>query len=430
MILSLALPGAPRAQHPPEVGPPVSWAPPLEVAAGEAVRGPWQQNGSRYAWVDDPAVAVAPDGGAVVAWVDQERKDVYLQRYDAEGRPRLDRPANVSRSAAVFSWLPRVVLLEGGRSVAVLWQEIVFSGGSHGGDILFARSTDGGRTFTPPTNLSRSVAGDGKGRLDARTWDNGSLDLVPGGGDLLYAAWTEYEGALRVSRSADAGATFSAPVQVPDTGARRPARGPSLAAAGEAVLVAWAVGEDPGADIQVSASRDGGRTFDAPRPAARTAGRADAPRIALGRDGAVHLVFAEAARGGGGGGVLHARAAPGTLAFSPPRPVHAGAAPGEQAVYPDLAVAADGSIWIMSELLEPGADRPRGLQLSRSSDGGRTFSAAAAIPGSRAPPATNGGEQGRFMRRLAVGEAEVLVGLSTFQRGAASRILLLRGARG
>jgi hypothetical protein len=34
--------------------------------------------------------------------------------------------------------------------VYVLWQEIVFSGGSHGGEIFFARSRDGGQTWSAP----------------------------------------------------------------------------------------------------------------------------------------------------------------------------------------------------------------------------------------------------------------------------------------
>ena len=91
-----------------------------------------------------------------------------------------------------------------GDDVYVLWQEIVFSGGSHGGAIFFARSRDRGATFDAPINLSNSRNGDGKARLTEKIWLNGSLDLARDDDGTLYAAWTEYDGPLWVSRSTDA----------------------------------------------------------------------------------------------------------------------------------------------------------------------------------------------------------------------------------
>jgi hypothetical protein len=71
----------------------------------------------------------------------------------------------VSRSPRVFSRLARIALAGRDASeVYLLRQEIVFSGGSHGGEIFFARSSDGGRTFGEPANLTDSPAAEGKGR--------------------------------------------------------------------------------------------------------------------------------------------------------------------------------------------------------------------------------------------------------------------------
>jgi len=217
------------------------------VAAGRAERGPWQMNESRYDYVDDPAVAIDARGRAVVAWVDQATKDVYFGK---QGEA-----VNVSRSPRTFSWLPRIAL-GAGADVFVLWQEIIFSGGSHGGDILFARSQDGGATFSAPLNLSSSVAGDGKGRIDKDRWHNGSLDLALGADGAVYTAWTEYEGALWLRRSADGGRTFSRKLRIADP---KPARAPSLAVAGNTLYLAWTVGDDPSADIRVAKSSDAER---------------------------------------------------------------------------------------------------------------------------------------------------------------------------
>ena len=51
----------------------IAWRPRVEIASGEAVRGPWVQNDSDYRWVDDPSVQLTADGDAIVAWVDQAK---------------------------------------------------------------------------------------------------------------------------------------------------------------------------------------------------------------------------------------------------------------------------------------------------------------------------------------------------------------------
>jgi len=126
-------------------------------------------------------VAINEQSFVGVAWADQSRQDIFFQIYEPDGKMRFEDSVNVSGSPRIFSWLPRMVIASGDASdVYILWQEIVFSGGSHGGEIFFARSTDGGKTFSDPVNLSNSIAGDGKGRLTRRYWHNGSLDLAMG----------------------------------------------------------------------------------------------------------------------------------------------------------------------------------------------------------------------------------------------------------
>jgi hypothetical protein len=402
--------------------PTLSWQQPVEIAKGSAIRGPWQMNESDFRWVDDPAVDVASSGEAAVVWVDQERKDVFFQRHAADGRPVLPSPTNVSRSGATFSWLPRVVVApEDVRRVHVLWQEIIFSGGSHGGDILFASSLDGGVTFTEPVNLSSSVAGDGKGRIDVDTWDNGSLDLARSPAGHLYAVWTEYEGALWLRRR-DAGTeAFSEPIRIagsPDA----PARAPAIAVGpAPAVHVAWAVGEQPDGDIHFTTSADGGRSFAAPRRAAVTAGFSDAPRIATDPGGTVHVVWAECGRDREAPcEVLHARGL-----GAPARSLAQGAA----ASAPDLAVGDQGRVHVAWEVHEPGAPRPRTLRFTYSVDGGEHFAPATEIPGIAAQaPGWNGSQQSRLAERLDVdANGGIALVNGTFDPGRASRVWLLRG---
>jgi hypothetical protein len=410
------------------------WEQPVEIAGGRGEKGPWRQNDSRYDYVDDGAVACAPDGGQYVAWVDQNSKDVWLRTVSRDGR--LGAPVNVSRNRATFSWQPRVAAdpQRPGR-LYLLWQEIIFSGGSHGGDILFAHSGDGGRTFSAPLNLSRSTAGDGKGRLDRATWSNGSLDLAIAADGTLLAVWTEYHGALWLARSVDDGARFSAPRRIAgDDGV--PARAPALAVGPRgAVHLAWSVGEEPGGAIRVARSQDGGASFAAPQLVggaeaddAQADARADAPRLALDGAGRLHLVYA--VHGGPGGrSEVRYSSAPDAGRFGPARTL---SAPGRDAAYPALATNGETVLAVSWENIEHGGmghgGRAQSLGIAVSRDGGRSFTAASDIPASAAPQGgTNGSQQGLLGQKLAVDAAgRIAVVNSSLVPGRRSRVWLLR----
>ncbi|MFC5478640.1 sialidase family protein [Massilia suwonensis] len=395
------------------------WHDTVEIAAGRGEKGPWRQNASHYDYVDDATVAFAP-GGQLVAWAGQGGKDVWLRAVSDAGKP--GPPVNVSRSPATFSWLPRIAVDPRQAShLYLLWQEIIFSGGSHGGDILFARSRDGGRTFSEPLNLSRSRGGDGKGRLSRDVWSNGSLDLVAANDGSLVAAWTEYDGALWVARSVDGGAGFAAPRRIAGD-ARLPARAPALAAGpGATVHLAWTVGEDPAARIRVARSLDGGASFGTPQLAGGE-GRADAPALAVDGAGRLHLAYALHPPGRRAE-VRYARLDAG--GFGPARTVSASGA-----AYPMLAGDGKAGLVLAWENLGP-AGRPLSLGMAVSRDAGRSFSAPATVPGSAAPAGgSNGSQQGLLGRKLAVdGAGRIALVNSSLVPGEGSRVWLMRGAR-
>ncbi len=366
---------------------------PIVVAAGPAERGPWQMNESDYRWVDDPTVAI--DGDVGVAWVDQARKDVFFQRYGDDGKTRLASATNVSRSPTTFSWGPRIAMH--GRDVSLLWQEIVFTGGTHGGEIHFAHSNDGGASFSTPLNLSNSKAGDGKGRLSEAVWDNGSLDLARGPGDDLYAAWTEYEGTLWLRRSTDGGKTFHSAVRVANE-----ARGPSIAVNKNDVHVAWSVA---GKTIQLATSHDGGASFGAPR----TLFAGDAPKIAVDSRGAVHLAFAR------GDGVHYSHDLATSRRIDRAR-VRAG--------FPAMRLDARDRVHLVwEEFLAPN-EHPRGLTYACSCDGFEPMSLPIASPSL----GYNGSQQGLLTSKLAVSPTgAIAIVNSTFLAKQQSRVWLLRG---
>jgi hypothetical protein len=408
---------------------PLAWEPVVEVARGRAERGPWRQNESRFDYVDDPTVAVDAQGGIAIAWVDQARKAVLFQRFAPDGKALFDEPVDVSRHPATFSWLPRIAIAPDGQ-VVIAWQEIIFSGGSHGGEILVASSRDGGKSFSKATNLSNSKAGDGKGRIDSERWHNGSIDIVAAQDGAVYVAWTEYEGALWVSRQSPGSANFSRPMRIAGSTAA-PARGPTLAAGpGGLLYVAWAVGEDDGGDIHLAVSADGGANFGPARRVAPSKAYSDAPKLAVDPAGTLHLVYAESA-----GGpferfhIRHTRSSDAGRSFESSREISAPPPAGSvSAAFPSLGVDAQGRIYVTWELYADARQPPRGLGMSVSLDGGATFTPPGVVPGSiDVAGGFNGSGQGLLMRKLAVnGAGAVAVANSSFKPGAHSRVWFMR----
>jgi hypothetical protein len=432
--LLVALAFVAPAALPPDAGVPVvlHWDATTEIALGPAEKGPWRQNESLYDYVDDATVAFDTGAGLYVAWVDQKRKDVFFQHLSpVDGRP--DRaPTNVSRSPVTFSWLPRIAASPAhpGR-IYLLWQEIIFSGGSHGGDILFASSSDGGASFSPPLNLSQSPGGDGKGRLNRDTWSNGSLDLAVGSDGTVLAAWTEYQGTLWIARSVDGGASFSVPRKVAGDD-ERPARAPALAAGpGRVVYLAWTVGEDPAADIRIAQSGDGGASFRPPQLVGAGPGHADAPGLAVDGAGAVHLVYSESPSGPGGHyEVRYARSPGGAGKFGAARTISAPLANwGDGAAYPSIAADGREGLYVIWEIFPAGAGRPQSLGITYSSDAGQHFARPARVPGSSDPSGgSNGSQQGLLGKKLAVDRAgRLAIANSSFVSREHSRVWLIRG---
>lgn len=413
--------------------PPVQWQGSIELARGGGEKGPWRQNQSRYDYVDDPTVALNERGEAFVAWADQRQKDVYFQRFGAGAGEAARQPLNVSGSGETFSWLPRIALApQAPERVFLLWQEIIFSGGSHGGDMLLARSDDGGATFTAPMNLSNSIGGDGKGRINRDVWHNGSFDIAAGRAGAVYAVWTEYDGMMWFVRSTDGGKSFTRARQIGVGNRARPARAPALAVGNDGtVYLAWTVGEDRGADIRLAHSSDGGATFSRPQIVAASRNYSDAPKLGVDGDGVLHLVYAESS-----GGpferyhVRYTRSTDGGRRFDRPRDI---STPTPQASdgarFPALAIDGGGNLYVLWEMYYARRPSPYGLAMVVSDDGGREFTPPQIIPDSADPGGgTNGSQQGWLMRKLAVNAAgAIAVVNSSLKDGEQSRVWLTRG---
>ncbi|WP_157960459.1 sialidase family protein [Marinimicrobium alkaliphilum] len=429
-ILVLAACGNQASEEPARASTDSRWQAPTRVAEGPASTGPWRMNDSEFHYLDDATVALLDDNELVVVWADNERQTLYLQRYDADNQPRFDDPVSISRSPSVFSWLPRVAFTDDDH-IYVLWEEIVFSGGSHGGDIFFARSRDGGRSFDEPLNLSRTPEGAGKGRLTENRWDNGSLDLrVAANGDLL-AAWSTYEGGLYFRRSVDQGQRFLPRVTV-SASEQYPARAPALAEGPDGTYyLAWAVGEDPGADLRLARSGNQGETFGPPRTLLASAGHSDTPALGVDSRGQLHLAYAESPDGPFGPAQIHYAQLNGDGdVLKSPRRLSNPEDSTQSGRAPSLALDPEDRLAILWEHQPDPGNRPRGLGIVFSPDAGERLTPMVVIPGSDdAGGGVNGSLQGQLARKLSMNSnGQVAVVNSHFLPDDYSRIVLLRGS--
>lgn len=155
------------------------------------------------------------------------------------------------------------------------------------------------------------------------------------------------------------------------------AKGPAVALRGEAVHLAWGQGDA----IFHAQSTDGGKTFGDPTRVSEEGEEAFAamergPRLALGSEGTVHVVWSPPRLRG----ARYASRAPGAATFTASRDLLG--AGGKEAE--GLTVVASGKVvlamWLDNRGPAP-ANSPIGLPLwgSRSTDGGKTFSAPAAL---------------------------------------------------
>lgn len=411
--------------------PEVAWTAPVSIASGNAHRGPWRMNDSDWDFVDDPSVALSDNGTAGVVWADHTEQDLFYQAVRQNGERTPSSPVNVSQTPDTFSWLPRIVFPEKtGETIYVAWQEIIFSGGTHGGDILFARSEDGGHHFRAPVNLSQSKTGAGKGRLSSQYWHNGSLDLALGPDGNVFVTWTEYEGRLWLRRSTDGGRTFSEPVHVAGDQSS-PARGPSLTIGSSGTVhLAWAVGEDPAADIHYVQSTEDWDAFGRPKLVANSDGHSDGPSTALDSEGTLHLVYGESSSGAFREYDIRYVQGSTPDTFSAPRTIaSANTSPSESVHFPTLRVGPKNTVYACWELFPDAQGRPRGIGYTVSSDGGTTFGSPSVVPNTNVPSrGFSGSQQGLLMEKLAVNAAgEVALVNSTFDEGEESHIWLYRG---
>ncbi len=287
---------------------------------------------------------------------------------------------------------PRIATDGAGHWVAV-WSSDDPHGGSTGtdGDILFARSSDAGQSWSAPLALDPGAGSDQA--VDAEP------DLATDRAGTWIAAWNSSAGAtgsdddILFARSTDHGATWSAPAPLNSDAAGDALHdtAPRLAGDGQGNWVAvWYTRGGSDEDLRVARSLDDGVSWSAPAAlntnAASDSGDDESPRIAS--DGAGNWVAvwdSDDTLGGALGidrDILVARSSDAGASWTDPAPLNGAASDFAN----DLAaeIASDGAgnwvaVWQSFDSLGNTIGLDADILVARSADQGATWSAPAAL---------------------------------------------------
>jgi len=230
-----------------------------------------------------PRVALDTNETVCVVWGDlQTVKKVSFERSLDQGAT-FQAPVDVSRSSGE-AFEPEIAVGPD-NAINVVWEDT----GPGTSTIMFARSTDGGVSFSQPKKVSRGdgaareahVAIDGQGRISV-VW----LDQSPGNSQAFYA------------RSIDNGQTFSQPIDLTND-SEASIEKPYVAVFEDKVFVAYQDEADGNKQVFLVNSENAGESFSSAAQvshANNNCGRAPSASMVFDPQGTLHIVWIDASR--------------------------------------------------------------------------------------------------------------------------------------
>lgn len=196
-----------------------------------------------------------------VVWEELSDDEIYFAR-STNGGTTFSAPANISNDLGV-SAEPQIAA--SGSSVYIVWETQL---SINGGEIMFARSTNSGSSFDTPVKLSGS----------STESDNARMATA---GVLLYVTWDDPDTGdheVIVAASNDNGASFHTTANVSNDGLE--STQPSIAAVGDNVYVGWRSVNGTDTFVLFDRSVDRGSTYGTAMTLGTNNGTNEGPEVA------------------------------------------------------------------------------------------------------------------------------------------------------
>ncbi|HKZ48828.1 MAG TPA: exo-alpha-sialidase [Thermoplasmata archaeon] len=279
---------------------------------------------------------------------------------------------------------------------------------NYDGDIYFARSMDGGQSWTTP---STRVSDPGRGAAESAPL----LRVTPDG--VLHLLWEDRERRLVIARSTDGGSTWSPSVSIAPEPDLTDQIYPDMAVGpGGSLYALWQGHKETNWGAYFARSMDGGLTWTSPAVALPWFHSLEA---AIAVDWRGNVFAAAVAAENLYGSIQMSKSLDGGLTWSSPATVDPGNAASGQSD-PRLAVDADGTVYAV---WVDGRGGDANIRFSRSDDGGETWSLSERLN-------RDNGTAYQYDPVLAVGPpGEVYVGWAD-ERGGNPDIYLLNSSDG
>ncbi|MBL8984226.1 MAG: exo-alpha-sialidase [Gemmatimonadetes bacterium] len=267
-----------------------TWSAPVTVA----------DDGDLQRYRNDHTMTVGRDGAVYVAWLDERAIDtvrVYLARSDDQGATWSRNVALDMEEACGCCRTPVTTGADG--TVYAIWRKVLGPMRDH----VVSRSRDRGATWSAPTVVHADSF------AIAHCPDAGPSIAVDANNRLHVSWWTGREGAagVKYARSDDGGVTFSAPIPLGVAPFAKASHSQLALFGASGVAVVWDDGTLKPARIALRVSRDGGTTFGPPSYLSDSAATASFPVLAV-RGDRVEVLWQE--RGAVPGAVAPEGAAP------------------------------------------------------------------------------------------------------------------------
>ena len=332
--------------------------------------------------------------GAAFAWVlgAGAQPEHHPRAGEAAANNRLGGPG----SRIDRGWLPALAVDARTGTLHVAYGQ----GKQDAGDIFIRRSSDGGSRFSPPLRINH-VAGEVSGHDQAppllRAGADGALYAL-WSASRRQPGWRYGKSELRFARSSDGGASFTPAQTLADDGADVSRAFHDMTVSSDGTLhVLFRPESKPAetvhahhgpAQMRITVSRDGGASFEPSRLVAAAVCECCRPALAQAPGGRVFAAWRDATRGSAGKAVRDIAVAVYDQQLAPEVAAHVAVADGwayDACPHAGPAVAAVGKRLFVGWFSGQGP-RP-GLRLSCSDDGGRTFAAATELLGdTHVPP--------------------------------------------